>query len=384
MAPSPIWSAVIQIALLIQRIIVLPISINLNTNSFEFQRPPSKPIGNPFFKLSLFKFGFYLFICFFIRILYVLLLQLFAPSYFPHKFPAQSLMFYTSGLVLLLLACVSTWTLDKRAKELKFALNSLLRFSKLSILKHSFLFRQDKESLLIILLAIGFTGFPSLCGLIPLNSGNDPVSHVLKPWLLLIMRMEFAKAICLLFSVFVVGLGAILCLQVLTFCIVIIMEFQKQTKFAIQIGTWDKKAFRPKMMIHRQLNIIRCEIYNAFIGYSPCAVFVGITLVISLMFIAIRQLFPFLLAMLNATVLVTLECILCVMIPVMGKMDEYSGSFGRIWKARLYSRIERKMLRSCRHCLSFPVGIFGHFSRFSSLEIQHIILQQVANLLVNV
>jgi len=145
------------------------------------------------------------------------------------------------------------------------------------------------------------------------------------------------------------------------------------------LGVW----FFPKMMVHRQLTVVRCVMKNALYIYNPGLLFIAVIFPIALLFIIIRGIFPIMITLFFALIDIVLSCVMCLLLTIAITLDSMSNEFQMVWKARLNKGRDKKMLISCRNCLSFPIGQFGWYTQGSFLLFWDTVFNQLANLLIN-
>ncbi|CAL8098131.1 unnamed protein product [Orchesella dallaii] len=243
---------------------------------------------------------------------------------------------------------------------------------------------KDKAHRLISLLSYTFIAFPILGGLLPIVAEDDVTTHIFKSIFPPLKNPILRRVLAGICQGFVVAIGAIICLQVLIIYIVFVIEPEKLLRSAITPPKSNSRnGFRSKIIIYRQLTILRYLKYDTFILYGPGLLFVGVNLVIFSVFFTIRRVFPLPLAMPIAVIGLVTACIFNVLVYFSTKMDSDSENFHRNWKRCNLSRAERKILNSCWQTLAFPIGIFTFYKKHTLPFIWNIIIDQVSNLLIN-
>lgn len=141
-------------------------------------------------------------------------------------------------------------------------------------------------------------------------------------------------------------------------------------------------CFHSNLMLHRQISILNCAIYDSLMYYLPATLTVGMSLIMVCIFFPIRFQPPIIVSLLCWTTASVVTGILVLLLPAAALVEHISHKFHRFWKVRLRASLHRKQLRTCR-LVAIWIGPFCYFNQHTLLSTLNVVCTNLGALLIN-
>ncbi|CAL8072678.1 unnamed protein product [Orchesella dallaii] len=164
-----------------------------------------------------------------------------------------------------------------------------------------------------------------------------------------------------------------------------VLDIRKKRQIALRWNAAVHKTtiFRKSLIIYREIYILNTILADALFFYNPVLLLVGISLVVTNIFVPIRfPTLPIVIRGLTSVIAVTVIGIIIFLLPTGSLVLRASKKFYMFWKRRLRTSLNRKQLRSCR-VLAIWIGPFCYYHEGTLLIVINIIFTYLGTLLIN-